>query len=120
MFTYPLQFRGHSGQIYIFNVANLGHNFGPRSGIYALLGRQGLGGQPVLYIGQTVDASSRPGPWCSGHHVQSEAQKKGLAAIGFMPVIYQWQRDQIEKDLIRGLNPPLNVQHSNPFGWPSR
>lgn len=115
MFTYPLNLRGRSGQAYNFNVANLGQSFGRLSGIYVLLGRQWLGGQSVLYIGQTTDASNRPGSWCNGHHIQASAQRMGLSAIGFMPVAYQWQRDQIEKDLIEGLKPPLNTQHGNVF-----
>jgi hypothetical protein len=116
MYTYPLQLRGRSGQTYNFNVGNLGHNFGPSSGLYVLIGRNGIGSRPILYVGQTVNASDRPGPWCNGHHVQASAQRLGLTAIGFLRAAYQWERDAIERDLIGGLNPPLNVQHRRPFG----
>jgi excinuclease UvrABC nuclease subunit len=115
MFTQRKHCTGQSGQIYHVDVANLGHNFGPKAGIYLLLRRQGLGGHEVLYVGKTANASERPGPLCNGHHVQASAQKMGLSAIAFMAVAQQWQRDAIERDLIAGLKPPLNVQLRNPF-----
>lgn len=116
MFTYPLHLRGLSGQVYTLNVANLGHSFGPQAGIYALLGRQQTTGTRILYIGQTSDASDRPGPWGYGHHVHDAAQRNGLAAVGFLCVPQQWQRNFIERDLVGGNNPPLNKQLKNPFG----
>lgn len=116
MSTFPLQAHGLSGQLYTFTVANLGHSFGTHSGVYVLVGRQGLGGMTALYVGQTADASQRPGPFCSGHHVEASARRMGLAAIGFIAVADQWRRNAIERDLIQGLNPPLNVQHRNSRG----
>ena len=111
MTTFPLQANGHSGQSYNFNVANLGHSFGSLPGIYVLLGRQRFGTTKALYVGQTADASVRPGPRCNGHHIESSARRLGLFAIGFLPVLNQRQRDVIERDLIEGLDPPLNVHH---------
>jgi hypothetical protein len=115
MFTQRKHCTGQSGRTYFVDVANLGHNFGSKAGIYLLLRAQGLGGHQALYVGQTANASERPGPLCNGHHVQASAQRMGLSAIAFMAVAEQWQRDAIEEDLIAGLNPPLNVQLRNPF-----
>jgi excinuclease UvrABC nuclease subunit len=116
MFTYPLHLRGLSGRVHTFNVASLGHDFGSRAGVYVLIGRQPNLTNRVLYVGKTNNASDRPGPWGHGHHVVDAARRMGLSAIGFIDIPYERQRDQIEHDLIAGLNPPLNVHHRNPFG----
>jgi excinuclease UvrABC nuclease subunit len=116
MFTHSLDLRGLSGRTYTARVANLGHDFGALGGVYAFLGRQPNQTWRVLYVGKTINASNRPGPWCHGHHVADAARRMGLSHVGFINVAYEWQRDQIERDLIAGLNPPLNVQNRNPFG----
>ena len=116
MLTQRHVFCGESGKAYGFDVGLLGHNFGERSGIYLMLSRPTSLSLRVLYVGKTISASDRPGPWGNRHNVYDDARRLGLSAIGFMCVPYEWQRDQIERDLIKGLNPPLNVHHRNAFG----
>ncbi|WP_379553502.1 hypothetical protein [Qipengyuania sp. DGS5-3] len=105
-------FTGQSGTVYQFNVAPTGFHHGDVAGIYILLAGSLMMFDPkVLYVGKTASALDRPGGFADGHHVQAAANTLGFSHIGFLAAAYELQRDNIEQDLIAGLNPPLNVQH---------
>lgn len=102
--------RGASGQVYVFEEADLTPNWKPVPGNYVFLNAVGF---PV-YVGETSNLASRqPGPT---HPQWHEAQRHGAVAVAAHANVGGGAaRRAEERDLILKHHPPANqrIPHSN-------
>jgi excinuclease UvrABC nuclease subunit len=97
---------------YTFSVHLHSAGWNPTAGIYIFCGVTPQNQWRPLYIGQANDFRSRFG----NHETWPGALALGATHIHAMVVPLQAHRDQIEQELIRAYDPPLNVHHRPALG----
>ena len=106
-------FLGKSGSAYQFQFFGMREALPQRPGIYMFVKQGMIFENESIYVGQSQNFVSRPGIGMSAHERAAEAKRLGATVIALHPLGSQAQRDLAERDLIAGLNPPLNVHHRN-------
>jgi hypothetical protein len=100
-----LELKGASGNTYTFDVYT--SNTVWRDGVacvYYVSKRDSEGNHTHLYVGETEDMKDRH----LDHHKQQCFERNGYNAISILRESSSNKRLQIEKDLIRALDPPCN------------
>ncbi|MEW5251283.1 GIY-YIG nuclease family protein [Microbulbifer sp. 2201CG32-9] len=75
------------------------------AGLYIFSHKTSDGSWQAVYIGQTDDFSSR----LPSHERWDEAHRNGATHIHAVSIPHQSQRDSLEDQLVRYLQPPLNT-----------
>ena len=109
---------GKSGQEYTFEVYSDKTEFNSVPGVYIFCQKNIIGGgYDPLYVGQTDSFEQRLNTGIASHKHYDEAINLGMTHIAVMVISVfgfivmekdKENRINIEKDLILGLNPPLN------------
>ena len=99
---------GHTFSVHLPSV-----EWSTAAGIYIFCGVSPQNKWTCLYVGQTVSFQARPGR-PGAHDRWKEAVALGATHVHAMVVPLQAGRDRIERELIAGYKPPLNVHHVNP------
>jgi hypothetical protein len=94
---------GRSGASYTFYLFPWGEQLKAIGGVYAVL-RQDPTQLTVLYAGQTGDLSER----FDNHHRAADFRQSRASHLAALGVETEVQRRQIETDLVRYYDPPLN------------
>ena len=96
---------GKSGDPYAFKVFNWPETFFPSSGIYIFCKFRQKGQWEPIYVGETVNISTR----FDDHHKMNCIQRYGATHIHILgPIEVEPQRRTIEEDLILNYGPPCN------------
>lgn len=103
-----VEFAGHSGTKYSFNIYPIDTNFNQIGGVYCFskrtLNKEGTGSHSVFYIGIANDFSTR----FNDHHKMDCAVKKGANCICIHQDENDKSRQEKEKDLIAFQKPSCN------------
>jgi hypothetical protein len=109
--TAKLELAGKSGKKYSFSIYPIDEECKDESGIYAFTKRMkendGSFTHYVIYIGKAKSFETR----FYDHHKDDCIDKKGANCLCLMKVSAESDREEYEKDLIRGQNPPCNEVH---------
>lgn len=98
---------GMSGVEYTFTMRRIGAWMPSYAGLYIFAIESGWN---ALYVGESEDLSDRVGANLRQHHRYAEAVRWGATHIGTLEYPGALVRLLAEKDLINGIQPPLNCQ----------